>query len=179
MYLYHYFDKRDGAFRNLSDCTQEDAKQVLDKLRSERPNAQATQRQSTYIEDRLGYEQMARDLFQSMGGKMTRYAPHYMVVEECPWLYTWFEQPDYIKIPIEEFDLATLSFTYGDMHPTFSPRVKDNKEYRKKLYMYEDILKLIEKYGLPQIWNGDGRFGPEIYIEVQVWSDETIRKYIR
>ncbi|MDD5934420.1 MAG: hypothetical protein PUC65_02475 [Clostridiales bacterium] len=177
MYLYHYFDLRDGAFRNLSDCEPEEADKILNELRKKRPNAQATSRHKTYIEDRLHYEQIARNLFDSMGGKRTRFAPHYMVVEECPWLYSWFEQPGYVKIPIEEFDLATLSFTYGDMHPTFSPRVTDGKEYRKKLYLYEDILKLIEKYGLPQIWNGDGRFGPERYIEVQVWSDETIQKY--
>lgn len=177
MYLYHYFDKRDGAFRNLSDCDPEQAKQILDQIRANRPKAFATKRQETYIEDRNYYETLARQLFCDMGGRILRKAPHYMVVEECPWLMSWFEQPDYIKIPIEEFDLNTLSFTYGDMHPTFSPRVNDGKEYRKKLYDYEDIVKLIDKYGLPQQWNADGRFGPERYIEVQVWSDETVIKY--
>ena len=42
---------------------------------------------------------------------------------------------------------------------------------------YEEILKIIEKYGLPQDWNRDGRYGPERYIEAHVWSDETICKY--
>lgn len=62
--------------------------------------------------------------------------------------------------------------------PTFSPKVKDNKEYRHKLYTYQEILKVIDKYGLPQDWNDDGRFGPERYIEVHIWSDETIKKYL-
>lgn len=46
-----------------------------------------------------------------------------------------------------------ISFTYGDSHPTFSDRVNDGKEYRKKLYTYDEILEVIEKYGLPQDWN--------------------------
>lgn len=30
---------------------------------------------------------------------------------------------------------------------------------------------------LNQNWNDDGKYGPERYIEVHVWSDETIKKY--
>ena len=61
--------------------------------------------------------------------------------------------------------------------PTFSDKVKDGKEYRKKVYFYDEMLKLIEKYGMPQDWNSDGRFGPERDIEAHVWSDETILRY--
>jgi hypothetical protein len=53
----------------------------------------------------------------------------------------------------------------------------DGKEYRKKLYTYDEILKLIKKYGLPQDWNDDGRYGPERYIEAHIWNDEIIDKY--
>ena len=63
------------------------------------------------------------------------------------------------KIPIEKFDIRTISFTYGDSHPTFSDRVNDGKEYRKKLYTYDEILEVIKKYGLPQEWNDDGKYG--------------------
>ncbi|MBQ6230374.1 MAG: hypothetical protein IJJ74_04570 [Eubacterium sp.] len=58
--------------------------------------------------------------------------------QSFPGLYSWYEQPDYVKIPIEEFDVNTLSFTYGDSMLTFA--VNDGKEYRKKLYTYEEIL---------------------------------------
>ena len=60
------------------------------------------------------------------------------------------------------------------MFPTFSPRVNDGREYRKRVYRYEEIVGVIEKYGLPQRWNKDGRYGPERYIEAQVWGDEPI-----
>lgn len=100
-----------------------------------------------------------------------------MVVEHSPWLSTWYENSTFIKIPIEEFEKLTISFTYGDSMPTFSPRINDGKEYRKKLYTYDEILLIIEKYGLPQNWNNAGEHGPERYIEAHVWSDETINKY--
>lgn len=101
-----------------------------------------------------------------------------MVVEHSPWLSTWYENSSFIKIPIEKFDLRTISFTYGDSHLTFSDRVTDGKEYRKKLYTYDEILEVIAKYGLPQDWNGDGKFGPERYVEVHIWSDEVIGEYL-
>ena len=62
--------------------------------------------------------------------------------------------------------------------PAFSPRIKEGKEYRKKLYTYEEILDIIDRYGLPQDWNDDGAHGLERYIEVQVWTDEPIKRYI-
>lgn len=62
--------------------------------------------------------------------------------------------------------------------PTFSPLVTDGREYRKKLYTYEEILGIIDKYGLPQEWNEGGAHGPERYIEVHVWSEEVIKKFI-
>lgn len=179
MFLYHYFDKNIGPFVNLSDLPIEEAKAVLQAIRREKPNMQSAKRQETYMEDRLSYEEILRTEFLKKGGVIQRKSPHYMVVEHSPWLSTWFENCAYIKIPVEGFDLKTVSFTYGDSHPTFSPRPRadDWKEYRRKLYTYEEIVNVIEKYGLPQNWNDDGRFGPERYVEAHIWSDETIKKY--
>lgn len=36
-----------------------------------------------------------------------------------------FHNSAYIRIPIQEFDVRTISFTYGDSHPAFSGRVND------------------------------------------------------
>lgn len=177
MYLYHYYDKTSQPFLNLSDLSIEEANIILKNIRITKPNVQCAKRQEDYMKARLYYENILRDEFLKKGGKITRKAPHYMTVEHSPWLSSWYENSAFIKIPIVEFDLSTLSFTYGDSHPTFSPRVNDGKEYRKKLYTYEEILTIIDKYGLPQDWNNDGKYGPERYIEVHIWSDETINKY--
>jgi len=143
----------------------------------EKPNSQSAQRHDKYMEYRHKCEDIIRSEFAKIGGIMNRRSPHYMVIEHSPWLSTWFENSAFIKIPIEEFDLRTISFTYGDSMPAFSPTINDGKEYRKKLYTNDEILKIIDKYGLPQDWNDDGKYGPERYIEVHIWSDETINKY--
>lgn len=163
----------------MSDIPMDEAKAVLNKIKDSKPNAQSAKRHPEYMENRHYYEDILRTEFTKKGGVIMRKAPHYMVVEHSPWLSTWFENSSYIKIPIEEFDLKTVSFTYGDSHPTFSPRntQSDGKEYRKKLYTYEEIIKIIEKYGLPQDWNDDGKYGPERYIEAHIWCDDTIDRY--
>ena len=178
MYLYHFFDKRTGPFRSLTTVSREEAKDIIERIKAERPDSQCAGRHDKYVEYRHNCEAILRREFAAKGGIMEKDTPHYMVVEFSPWLYTWYEQPGYIRIPVEEFDLRTVSFTYGDSMPTFSDSVTDGREYRKKLYMYDEILTVIEKYGLPQDWNDDGRYGPERYIEAHVWSDRTVKKYI-
>lgn len=79
---------------------------------------------------------------------------------------------------IEGVHTECVRLKNGDSHPTFSEKVNDGKEYRKRLYTYDEILKVIKKYGLPQEWNDDGKYGPERYIEAHVWSVETINAYI-
>lgn len=179
MYLYHYFDKRTGPFKSLTSVPKEEAQKIIDRIKQERPNSQCASRHDKYVQYRHNCEAILRREFAAKGGIMEIETPHYMVVEHSPWLSTWYEQVDFLKIPIEEFDLRTVSFTYGDSMPTFSDSVNDGKEYRKKLYTYDEILKVIDKYGLPQDWNDDGAHGPERYIEVHVWSDETIRRYLK
>lgn len=178
MFLYHYYDKSIGPFVSLSNLQINDAKHILDKIKTTKPNSQSAQRHDKYIEYRHNCENIIRTEFIKKNGCVSRLSPHYMVVEHSPWLNTWFENSAFIKIPIEEFNLKTISFTYGDSMPTFSPNINDGKEYRHKIYTYDEILIIIDKYGLPQNWNDDGKYGPERYIEAHIWSDETINKYL-
>lgn len=177
MFLYHYYDASVGPFRNLSDFSEEEAVKILKEIALKKPGTQCAKRSPDYMELRRYYENILRNEFLKKGGTIRRNVPHYMVVEHSPWLSEWYENSAYIKIDINEFDLKTVSFTYGDSHPTFSPRVNDGREYRKKLYTYDEILEIIKKYGLPQDWNNDGKYGPERYVEAHIWSDDVIGKY--
>ena len=177
-FLYHYYEKSAGPFRNLSELPLEQASAVQEDLKKA-GGIFAAHRYDGYLERRRELEQLARGLFAEKGGKPVRKVPHYMVVGECRWLQSWYREGESVRLHISEFDPLTLSFTYGDMFPTFSPRVTDGKEYRGKVYMLGEITGLIRKYGLPQTWNEDGRYGPERYIEVQVWSDEPLRRFYR
>lgn len=177
IYLYHYFEKQKGPFLNLSDLPILDAQKIQNELKNAN-KVFAAKRNEGYIERRRYLEQLVRQLFIDKGGKPIRLSPHYMVIGECPWLASWYEDGDYIKIPISEFDLRTVSFTYGDTFPTFSPKLTDNYEYRNTVYLYDEILKLIDKYGLPQDKWQEPIFAQPCYVEAQVWSDEPINKYI-
>ena len=129
MYLYHYFDKRSGPFKSLTSISPEKAEVILKQINTERPNGFCAKRDEKYLERRKKCELILRHEFMAKGGVVKIDSPYYMVVDHCPWLSTWFEQSDYLKIPVEEFDIKTLSFTYGDSMPTFSPLVNDGKEY--------------------------------------------------
>lgn len=179
MHLYHYYDRNIGAFANLSELPREEANTIIQEIKTKKPNVQCATRDDEYMFRRHMYEDILRKEFLKKGGTVNRVFPHYMVVEHSAWLATWFENSDFIKIPIDEFDLSTVSFTYGDSHPTFSPWPRDDdwKEYRRKLYTYSEILEIIDKYGLPQDWNNDGKLGPERYIEAHIWDDKTINTY--
>lgn len=176
MDLYHYFDRRTGPFRSLTTASHEEAQKIMEKIKHDRPGSFCAQRNDDYITKRLNCEARLRREFLAIGGVTDIDSPHYMVLGESRWLSTWYEQSDHIKIPVGKFDISKISFTYGDSMPTFNYR--DGKEYREKVYDYEGILKVIEKYGLPQEWNDDGRYGPERYVEAHVWTDDVIRDYL-
>lgn len=45
------------------------------------------------------------------------------------------------------------------------------------LYHYYD--KTIGPFkSLPQVWNPDGRYGSERYVEARIWKDDVIKRYL-
>jgi hypothetical protein len=99
-----------------------------------------------------------------------------MTLGKCEWLNTWYKSPSYIEIEWGEFNEDSISFSYGDLFPTML--YQDDRPYRKQIYTKQEIIKVISEYGLPQEWNYAGDKGPERYIEVQIWDEEGIKKYI-
>ncbi|MEK5417960.1 MULTISPECIES: hypothetical protein [Paenibacillus] len=53
-------------------------------------------------------------------------------------------------------------------------RYKDGKPYRNQVYTWDEIIDVIDKFGMPQEWNANGDKGPERYIEVQIWDDKPL-----
>ncbi len=178
MKLYHYYEKNIGPFHSISDLPDEEAESVLRRIRTEKPDAFMAKRPEDYVKKRRYFEGILREEFLKKGGLIERDTPHYFVVEAVPFFEKWYEQTAYVEVDAESLDLRTVSFTYGDSHPTFSGKVKDGKEYRNRLYTYDEIIKIIDKYGLPQIWNPDFKHGPEGYVEVQVWSDRGLERWL-
>lgn len=173
MNLYHYYEKERGPFDNLSNLSLEEAEHILEKLRNDK-QLFASKRDSNYMKRRFQYEEIVRDLFIKKNGIVIRKRPHYMTLGECSWLKKWYKNGQQISIDINNIDTESISFTYGDMFPVFGPNGDDSAWYRKKVYTYDEILKKVQQYGLPQENNPFGESGPIRYIEAQIWSDDII-----
>lgn len=78
-------------------------------------------------------------------------------------------------IPLRSIDPKVISFTYGDSFPAM--RFQDGKLYRGKVYIMEELFEVIKQYGIPQVWNSEGKFGPDRYIEAQVWDDMPVKEF--
>jgi len=174
--LYHYYDKDKGPFQNLSRLPIHEANKISARLRRE-GNTFASRRSEDYMMIRKELERIARNLFIEKGGNPQNSYPHYLTVEKCDWMESWYKKPDWISISWDEFSEDSISFTYGDLFPTM--RIQDDKPYRRQIYTKNEIIRLIEEYGLPQDWNHLGDKGPERYIEVQVWDEEVIKRFCK
>lgn len=177
-YLFHYYERTTGPFRNLSELAKKDALAVLGRLKADN-KVMAAHRNDGYLDRRHELEALARSIFVEKGGMPKREFPHYMIVGECRWLRSWYRNGACVCIPLSDFDPNTLSFSYGDLFPTFSDRVSDGREYRRQVYTLAGIREVIRRYGLPQAWNPDGALGPERYVEVHVWDDGPLSEYLR
>ena len=174
-HFYHYFELETGPFRSLSALTEEEAAAVMDKLMQD-GGVFASKRSPDYMPIRRQLEKQARDMFLAKGGKPILEYPHSMTYGPCEWIRNWFREGRELRVPVDAFDPTVVSFTYGDLFPAL--RFQDGKPYRGQVYTMEEISRVIELFGWPQEWNASGRFGPERYVEVQVW-DETLIKDIQ
>ncbi|MCL2158497.1 MAG: hypothetical protein FWH48_03725 [Oscillospiraceae bacterium] len=187
-HLYHYYEKTCEPFRTITALPFEEALSVYTAWRAAQPNSGATTPE-WYLNRRYNMEKRVRDKFIAIGGRPVRSAPVYFTLGANKGLETWYNKPAFIKIPIDEFDLATVSFTYGDMFPVFNASLDTGEEWWKQVFDYEGILKLIDKYGFPEDpeYNMKKRIfpfpeGKNIgmylkFVEAHVWDDSALDKY--
>ena len=166
--LCHYYEANVGPFINLSDLAPENAEVILHRIRQD-GLIFASKRASDYLKIRRELEDRVRSLFVARGGQPSRERPHYMVLGKCPWLLSWYQNGRELCIPLNEFNPRSISFTYGDTFPAM--RFNDGKPYRGQVYLLEELHDLILSFGLPQKTNPDGKFGPDRYIEAQIWQE--------
>ena len=176
--FYHYYEKETGPFMSLSDLSDIEAQKIISSLVEEDKTLAAKTHGGQYMYYRRLIESHAYSIFVEKGGKPVKKAPHYMVWGECHRLKSWYKCGDCIEIPMDEFDLSNVSFTYGDTFITFDPSHGKTEEYRMNIYTYDEILKVIYKYGWPQeSWSPDSPWWQPTYVEVQIWDDTPIDKY--
>jgi hypothetical protein len=170
--LTHYYDAARGPFRSLSTLSPDEAERIQAAI-CELGRGFASKRNSDYLAIRCELEQKIRALFITKGGQPERETPHYMILGACEWVKTWYVEGCVVSVPLDRFDPAQVSLTYGDSFPAM--RYGDGKPWRGCVYTLAELPELARLYGLPQVWNADGSQGPDRYIEAQVWSDEPLR----
>ncbi len=172
--LSHYYEKASGPFRNLSDLPHEQAEQVMTTIRAS-GTIFASKRSPDYLVIRDELEARIRRLFIAKGGQPQRSRPHSMILGTSAWLKSWYQDGQELCIPLAEFSPTSVSFTYGDLFPAM--RYQDGKPYRRQVYLMTELESLIQQFGLPQTVNPDGHFGPDRYIEAQIWDDTPLLPY--
>ena len=174
-FIVHYYEACQGPFRSLSDLSLEEAESILQRIRQD-GIVFASKRGTDYLEIRKSLEERIRCLFIEKGGQPKRLRPHYFILGDCDWVKSWYREGRDVRVSLKTIDPKIVSFTYGDSFPAM--RYQDGKPYRGQVYTLEELPELIKQYGLPQVWNGEGRFGPERYIEAQVWDDEVVMGFL-
>jgi hypothetical protein len=189
MYLYHFFEKERGPFLTLSDMPDDEVQKLLSQYRKESIiSGKKTVVGNVYSDDniivRRRQENMTRITFVEKGGKPVRRFPIYMVLVndssyENAFLH-YYRDRDYIKIPVNDFDMTAVSFTYGDQCQTVDPREFDNFDigkYRPPVYTFDGILEIINQRGwiiYESYDNLNFDWNRPWYIEAQVWSDDKV-----
>jgi hypothetical protein len=173
--IVHYYEASKGSLQSLSDLRLEDAEAILQQIRHE-GNVFASKRKIDYLSIRKTLEERIYQLFVEKGGKPKRLRPHYFTLERCYWVKSWYCHGREVQILLKMVDPNVISFTYGDSFPAM--RYSDGKPYRGQVYILEELSDLIAQYGLPQVWNSEGKYGPDRYIEAQVWDDQPVKEYL-
>ena len=173
MKLYRYFMPGKDIFAGISDLNLTSSCNLKEFRKLLPPNYN-----HQYIQQRIETERRLYDLFKAKGGMPHKTHPYYLTLGCCDdWFFGRKHFFGSLVFDLTEFDPNAISFTYGDSIPTFMEKYNDGKEYRKNVYTLKEIHYLIQKYGYPQQWNPMEEFGPENYIEVQVWDDHPIMAY--
>ncbi len=175
-YIVHYYEASQGPFKSLSDLGFQEAELILQQIRQE-GLVFASQRNQDYLTIRRSLEERIRRLFIEKHGQPKRLRPHYFILGSCDWVKSWYRDGREVQILLKTISPKVISFTYGDSFPAM--RYQDGRPYRGQVYIFEELSGLIERYGLPQLWNREGQYGPERYIEAQVWDDQPIQEYFR
>lgn len=181
MYLHHYFNSENGPFLSISDLPPDEALKAFHKMvrfLTERDGG-VYNPDDTKWEFVLNRHKLRRDLESEMRrrfiekkGTAPREYPYYLIL--CPYdtkdkgLYAFYENPDYISIPVEDLDMNTVSFTYGDSY------VQYYHTYEKPeiVYNYDEILEVVKENGW--VTKNENDWG---FVEAHLWSDEQILKY--
>lgn len=187
---YHLADK--APFLNLSDLEEPELSRVIAEL-AERKRASGLKRifGRRYMSLRQLTEARLYEKFIAAGGKPSRRAPHYFCLGSCPWFLNLAPDMREVVVPLSALPDDVTSFAYPDsfvsMHAGSELGLDLNAElrpYHQRVFRLDELPDVIREYGVPggevdDDYEGYHRRPFEKFIELQVWSDEPLRPFLR
>ena len=183
---YHVADRR--PFLNLSDLGAPEIEQVLADLQQRRSTGHQRVFGRRYMELRRMTEHKLRTLFVESGGSPARRAPHYFVLGSSMWFEGLSPNTRAVVLPLSELPSDVTSVTYPDSFTAMAlgPRFGlpyEARPYHERAIRLEELEDVISEHGLPRDeqpldYTGYAHRAFESYVEVQLWSDEPLRKYL-
>ena len=185
----HYYRRSRPPFLNLSDLSADELEVVRATLVEEgRDGANHRNFGSRYMELRRRTESKMRALFIEAGGEPERSAPHYFVLGQSAWFEGLSPDMAYVELAVESLPDAQTSFTHPDSFTAMALGPDYGVPYEprpchEQVFRLADLPAVIEEFGLPQDPGATGYAGYvdrpfEMYVEVQVWSDDPVRAYL-
>ncbi len=186
----HYYDARRRPFQNLSDLDERELDIVLRDL-NQTSRADTAYKRSfgpKYMDMRRRTEARLRKLFESRGGVIERQSPHYFCLGDCRWFAGLYPDTRAIRISLNDLPPLSTSVTYPDSFVSMSLSrefgiPQESRPYHERVFLLSEIPAIADRWGLPDPsleieYDGYHKRPFEIFVEVQVWSDEPVSKYL-
>lgn len=191
-YVTHYYPAQDKPFQNLSEACEADLPRIIEALGEHRRTDSTYKRVfgRAYMAFRRDTEARLRELFLAAGGKSERRSPHYFVLGTSPWFAGLYPETKSVTLSLDELSPLTASFTYPDsgvamgFGPKYGLPPEPVQPYHNHVYLINDLAKVIALYGLPDGADNDSDYADyhrkkfEKYIEVQLWTDGPVRRFM-
>jgi hypothetical protein len=143
-----------------------------------------------YMELRRHTEARLRELFVAAGGRPERGWPHYFVLGDSPWYAGLAENMQCIQLPLSMLPPEQTTITYPDSFTAMGRGTEPGSGEPSgpghgRVFLLGELPGLVERVGIPDPsgWSGCYQswttWPAHAYIEVQLWSDEPIRAYLR
>ena len=188
-FVTHCYRADRPPFRSLSEVDSHDEATVLAGL------AEGSRRRfgPRYLALRRATKDKARKLFvvqvvRRGRCRPERRHPNYFVLGDSLWFAGLYDHPQEIRVPLEQLPHASTSFTWVDSITALGlardPGVPQPDEPWKKQVYGIDQLDVGEAEATaasadPADYEGHQWRLVDQYVEVQLWSDKPIRRYLR
>jgi hypothetical protein len=185
----HYYRAARRPFLNLSDVPADEVGAVVRALMEEQFSGQHRRAFGRrYMELRRRTESKMRELFVEAGGQPERASPHYFVLGESKWFGGLADDMRSVVLRLDELPHATTSITYPDSFTAMALAPEyglpyDARPYHDQVFRLNELEPLLDTWGLPAEPIGgyeDYESRPfEMYVEIQVWSDDPVMPFLR